>query len=152
MGLLAGSPNASGSSSVKERQVSSWTTYGDVIPSFTLARLQANIQSGKPIRYDDINTLRILLNNMVGHFHNWYDLYQSGDIDNYGGFGDGNYARPGNLTNSATSNQFSTAGNEGDALVWHDSTTIHHIDQNNFATLSNSFISHTHTYTDQTTG
>jgi hypothetical protein len=150
MGMKDGSPNASGSSSVKERQVTGVGPYSDSYDTTfgtTLTRLQDNIQSGKPIRYNDINDLMNLLNVMIGHYHNWTDLYQSGDT-NLGGFGDSNYSRPGNLTTYSASAKFSTAS----ALGWYNATQIHHIDQNNLASLSNSFVGHTHGYTDQTTG
>lgn len=141
--MKAGSPNASGLSSVKVRNVSADSV--DRTPdATTLARLQTNIQSGKPIRYADINDLMTLFNNYSGHYHTWTDLYQSGDIDNYGGFGDSNYARPGNLTVSRNSDGYSPS-----TLSFYSSTQIHHYDQNNISNVSNSYINHSHTTVDR---
>jgi hypothetical protein len=143
MGLLAGSPNASGSSSVKTRNV--YANSVDRTPdATTLARLQANIQSGKPIRYDDINDLMTLFNNYNGHYHTWTDLYESGDAANYGGFGDGNYSRPGNLTVSRNS-----SGQSMPALSFYSSTQIHHYDQNNLSNTANGWINHSHATVDR---
>lgn len=74
------------------------------VSSSTINSLRSSMGSGSLIRASDINTLVTMYNTMLGHYHTYTDLYQTGNVDlgGYGNNGDRATYEESKTTNAVT--------------------------------------------------
>jgi len=125
-----------------------WTDFSNL--SSNIAALRANVQAGSVVRASDITLLRSLMNNAMGHYHNYVDAMQlatfgagygdnpaAGDRNNY-------YVSGGTNSNVLTGATASLPGLSAGTTV----TAQHH---NSLVSSAAALQTHAHSINDQTT-
>lgn len=111
----------------------------------TINSLRSSMSAGSLVRASDINSLIGLYNTMMGHYHTYTDLYQTGDVD-LGGFGN-NGDRATYTESKNTGGPSSVSSNMGEVTA---GTNIGVAKYNEMAGNSRALASHSHGISDRT--
>lgn len=125
-----------------------WSDFSNLASN--ISTLRANIQTGSVVRASDITLLRTLMNNAMGHYHNYVDAMQlatfgAGYGDNPGAGDRNNYYVSGGTNSSVLTG--ATASLPGLSL----GTTVTAQQHNLLVSAAAVLRTHAHSINDQTT-